>query len=192
MSPAEFQAALAAAGLPGARVAAEIVPGLFRITTAGADAPEPVVASSTARVALTGDLIWIVSVEEDVGRIVEHAHATHDRVVAALGLPAATFRGGEGRADVTDPVEEARALLADATPGPWCNGDHVGEPRAICPMVSRMDSLLGLDRDGMAIVVRAADAALIAAAPRLLAALADEVERLRARPATHPADGEAG
>lgn len=75
-----------------------------------------------------------------------------------------------------DIVEEARELLANATPGPW--------------RTSRTDRLYVLrDSDDKPTVARAtgltrdegaANAALIARAPELLRVLADEAERLRA------------
>ncbi|MCT1459889.1 hypothetical protein M3G03_10135 [Aestuariimicrobium sp. p3-SID1156] len=72
-----------------------------------------------------------------------------------------------------DPI---RALLAAATPGPWYSewvpdDDWIvvyGQPHGayVCPEVCTLTD--------------DADAGLIAAAPHLLAALVDEVERLRA------------
>jgi NTP pyrophosphatase (non-canonical NTP hydrolase) len=70
---------------------------------------------------------------------------------------------------------EARALLANATPGPWPS-DYVYE--AIRHVARNCDFITsGTDPDfGWD---RYSDSPLIAAAPRLLAALVDEVERLR-------------
>lgn len=38
-----------------------------------------------------------------------------------------------------------------ATKGPWLTGEHVGEPAALCAASDPETSLLGVDRDGMAI-----------------------------------------
>lgn len=70
-----------------------------------------------------------------------------------------------------DPVAETRELLADATPGPW---EIIGGGEYITPV-----GIMVAPDDGG---VWGVDAELIAAAPRLLAALADEVERLRENP----------
>lgn len=69
-------------------------------------------------------------------------------------------------------------LDKEATPGPWLTGDHVGEPRALCTAGDTETSLLGLDRDGMAIFCAAkrtesvANASLTAHARTLLPRLA--------------------
>lgn len=69
-------------------------------------------------------------------------------------------------------VEEARALLAKSaklSPHPW----RLREEEADFEVCDARD-------EGVAEALTTEDAALIAAAPRLLAALADECERLRA------------
>jgi hypothetical protein len=76
---------------------------------------------------------------------------------------------------MTDPIEEARALLAKATPGPWAIG--VDRDRVYCSGDTIAETYT---QD------RYANAAIIAAAPRLLAALADECERLRAERDARP------
>ena len=74
-------------------------------------------------------------------------------------------------------VAAIEALLSAATPLPWMQAHHIEEPRAIVTEARRMLSLLGNDNDGMPIVFRAEDAALIVAAvnalPALLAARTD-------------------
>jgi hypothetical protein len=69
---------------------------------------------------------------------------------------------------MTDPVAEAKTLLAGATPGPW----SLNQPDY---------SVIVLRGDGYTLLRAPThrDAALIAATPRLLAALVAEVERLR-------------
>lgn len=64
--------------------------------------------------------------------------------------------------------EEAAELLAKATPGPWMQAEHVGEPHAIVADEHPFVSLLGLHND-QAIVSEMGDAALVAAAPDLAA-----------------------
>lgn len=80
-----------------------------------------------------------------------------------------------------DPVAEARELLAAATPGPWqfeeSGNSECGDGCCWEWWGNRVlggDSIV-VEYDGLC----EADADLIAAAPTLLAALADEVERLR-------------
>lgn len=80
---------------------------------------------------------------------------------------------------MSDPLTEARELLAAASPRPWRDEyEHSGSVRTaaggrLCTMTAD---------DGRA------EAALIAAAPRLLAALCDEVERLREFVAAYDAE----
>ena len=69
---------------------------------------------------------------------------------------------------MTDPVTRARSLLAAATPGPWELKDD--DPR-FEPCV-KVGHYVLMD-------LHVADAALIAAAPRLLAELVAENDRLR-------------
>ena len=93
---------------------------------------------------------------------------------------------------MSDPVAEARALLAAATPGPWRVGDpdslnpRVDAPEwAICHVYDADERPYDLDDDSIPLdPTPLADAALIAAAPELLARLCDEIERLRALAAT--------
>jgi hypothetical protein len=72
-----------------------------------------------------------------------------------------------------------RALLANATPGPWHRA-----PWDDCPDPAYTDRLIAAHtKDGLAFIGEAntdADTNLIAQAPSLLAALADEVEQARA------------
>lgn len=87
----------------------------------------------------------------------------------------------ETRDPLTDArIAEIKARNAARTPGPWQQATHVGEPRALVAAAAPRRSLLGLDRDGMAIVDRAADAAFIAHAPEDIDALVAEVERMHA------------
>ena len=71
------------------------------------------------------------------------------------------------------------AILAAATPD-WQQGHHVGEPKGLCSAQSPDESLLMLDKDGMAIFWKEPDA--VAAVhcrnrlPAYIAAL-DEMER---------------
>ena len=80
---------------------------------------------------------------------------------------------------------EARARCEAATKGPWITGEHIGEPRALCRADDPTMSLLGVDRDGLAIVYTetraqsAKDAALIAHARADLPDALAEIERLR-------------
>jgi hypothetical protein len=103
-------------------------------------------------------------------------------------------RTREGAREVTAPIDlatdadiaEALRLHAAATPGPWITGDHVGEPRALCAAATPDESLLGLDRDGMAIVLGSSlaqgknDAAFIAAARLLLPKMAAHLAAFKA------------
>ncbi len=78
-----------------------------------------------------------------------------------------------------------RTLLAEATPGPWrSRWEEIGEgvePEDEAVIVAPGGPVLGIVwYDGPHVLVRHGDAALIAAAPCLLADLAAEVERLRA------------
>lgn len=89
----------------------------------------------------------------------------------------------------TAALADLGALADAATARPWMQARHIDEPRAIVAQSRPMHSLLGLDRDGMAIVDREADAAFIVAAVNAHDALAAEVVRLRAL-ATPPAEPE--
>lgn len=84
------------------------------------------------------------------------------------------------------PVEEAKALLAKATPGPW-EAKQMSESGHRTEWWARV--YLG---DNHYIDVETSrdieDARLVAAAPRLLAALVEEVERLRSERADVEAD----
>lgn len=57
--------------------------------------------------------------------------------------------------------EEARGLSESATARPWMQATHIEEPRAIVACARRNHSLLGIDRDGMAVFDRADDAAFV-------------------------------
>jgi len=78
---------------------------------------------------------------------------------------------------MADPVDEARRLLAEATPGPW--EAVTSGPREWLIEAGR-ETHRGSPIHHARVLSTVADAALIAAAPTLLAALCDEVERLRA------------
>lgn len=80
---------------------------------------------------------------------------------------------------MSDIVERARRLLADATPGPWAVAEW--NRTNVLPEPWALDKLSPDERGPFAIQACAteADAALIAAAPTLLAGLVVEVERLR-------------
>ena len=72
--------------------------------------------------------------------------------------------------------EKDKAVLAAATPD-WQQGHHVGEPKALCSARAPDDSLLMLDKDGMAIFWRVADAeAAVTARNRLPLYIADAEE----------------
>lgn len=80
-----------------------------------------------------------------------------------------------------------RARVDAATKGPWLQAHHVDEPRALIAADRPAESLLALDRDGMAIMDKVADAAFIASARSDVPALLDdldaaerEIETLRA------------
>jgi hypothetical protein len=72
-------------------------------------------------------------------------------------------------------ANEAKARAAAATEDPWLQGFHVGEPRAIVAAHEEDVSLLALDRDGMAVMSKAVDAAFVVAARRDVPELADDV-----------------
>lgn len=76
--------------------------------------------------------------------------------------------------------DEDRRICAAATPQ-WRQAHHVGEPKGIYAAATPRDSLLGLDRDGMAIFGREEDAhaavSAVNALPNYIEAL-DEIERL--------------
>lgn len=77
-----------------------------------------------------------------------------------------------------DLVQQARELLAGITPGPWV-AEYSGE-QGNCVIPADAQST----REAVCVTRlyrQQADAQFIAAAPRLVAELADEVERLRAR-----------
>lgn len=80
----------------------------------------------------------------------------------------------------TERHEAAVAREKAATAGEWLTGDHVGEPRALCAAATPLDSLLGLDRDGMAIVDRKEDAAFIVGARNDMADMLAKIEALTA------------
>jgi len=73
------------------------------------------------------------------------------------------------------------AILAAATPD-WQQGHHVGEPKALCSAQSPDESLLMLDKDGMAIFWKEPDAAAAVTGrnrlPVYIEAMA-EMERLK-------------
>lgn len=75
---------------------------------------------------------------------------------------------------------ERDKAICEAATRDWRQGHHVGEPKAICAASDLTSSLLGLDRDGMAIFARAEDAAAAVHAvnrlPVYVAAL-DEIEQ---------------
>jgi len=75
-------------------------------------------------------------------------------------------------------LDALELLHQQATPGPWLQATHVDEPRAICAARSMRSSLLGLDRDGMAILDDEADAALIVALRNAAPALLEKARRL--------------
>lgn len=90
-------------------------------------------------------------------------------------------------------VSELRALRANATSGPWVKPFDDG---AICSADAPNESLLALDKDGMAIFDKPADAALVVALRNNVDALidlADAAQRLVERSASidekHPAYG---
>lgn len=76
---------------------------------------------------------------------------------------------------------QAESLLAAATPRPWGTGEHIGEPRALCSTPRGLDSLLGLDRDGMAICASAADSHLIEFAVNTLGVFCESVQSAERR-----------
>lgn len=78
---------------------------------------------------------------------------------------------------MADPVDEARRLLAAATRGPW-RADSEGCVISDDPDDEDYDTQIAGVHDSE--FVGRPNAALIASAPTLLAALCDEVERLRA------------
>lgn len=82
---------------------------------------------------------------------------------------------------MTAPDDAIEALIpAAATARPWMQAHHIDEPRAIVASARPMHSLLGLDRDGMAIFDSEADAALVVEAVNRFDDLVAEVTRLRA------------
>jgi hypothetical protein len=76
---------------------------------------------------------------------------------------------------LTKLARETKAHGERATPGPWLQATHVGEPRALVAQHDMRASLLALDRDGMAIVGTVLDAVAIAHARTAAPALADAV-----------------
>lgn len=88
------------------------------------------------------------------------------------------------RAAIEKAVLKANAMAAraaEASPE-WIQAAHIGEPRAIVSAPRRMENLLGLDSDGMAIFQRAEDAHFAAAArtdvPTAAATMLDLAARL--------------
>ncbi len=77
-------------------------------------------------------------------------------------------------------LAEIMALADAATPGPWLQAHHIGEPRALVSERDKSLSLLALDRDGMAIVDSEADARFIVAAREIVPAMAAELAAMRA------------
>lgn len=78
---------------------------------------------------------------------------------------------------MADIIEEARAMLAQATPGLWIVGVDRIWSNECDESVCEFPKLRSVSRAGQQAY---RNAVFIAAAPRLLAALADECERLRA------------
>lgn len=75
--------------------------------------------------------------------------------------------------------DKDRAICEAATRD-WRQGHHVGEPKAICAAATPDESLLMLDKDGMAIFWREVDArAAVNAVNRLPAYIADAEEMER-------------
>ena len=81
-----------------------------------------------------------------------------------------------------DIVKEVRGLLAKATPGPWMRISRAANMDEICGVIAR-GSIANVSRwvSGVtgSLEENVANAVLIARAPELIKALADEVERLR-------------
>lgn len=72
-----------------------------------------------------------------------------------------------------------KAICEAATPE-WQQGHHVGEPKALCSKAAPLDSLLMLDKDGMAIFWHEVDAkAAVTARNRLPLYIADAEEMER-------------
>lgn len=84
--------------------------------------------------------------------------------------------------------EEDRRICAAASPQ-WRQAHHVGEPKGIYAAAKPRDSLLGLDRDGMAIFSRVEDARAAVNAvnglPHYIDALNEIEERIRERLTQH-------
>lgn len=85
---------------------------------------------------------------------------------------------------------DADKAICDAATPDWRQGHHVGEPKALCAAADPDESLLMLDKDGMAIFWKEADAvaavhcrnrlpAYIAAAEEAQQTIAAEIENLR-------------
>lgn len=88
---------------------------------------------------------------------------------------------------MTDPVTETRGLLERSTPGPWEWHDYAKSGRTLAHQPEPIGRVNGLDLHVHEMNVlkttddwpaTAADEALIAASPRLLAALCDRIEEL--------------
>lgn len=76
-------------------------------------------------------------------------------------------------------LAELERLEREATPN-WQQATHIDEPRALVSADRPMVSLLGLDRDGMAIFEDAEDCAVAVAARNALSDLVRELRQLRA------------
>jgi hypothetical protein len=75
---------------------------------------------------------------------------------------------------------ERDLAICDAATPEWRQGHHVGEPLALCAAATPDESLLGLDKDDMAIFWRAEDAAAaVNCRNRLPAYIADAAEMER-------------
>jgi hypothetical protein len=76
----------------------------------------------------------------------------------------------------TDEIRALREMEKAATPD-WKQALHIDEPRALVSAANPMVSLLGLDRDDMAIFDRAEDCAVAVALRNSAPALLDAAER---------------
>jgi hypothetical protein len=111
-----------------------------------------------------------VTIERDAVEIVElraENKRLNEKLFALLEILAS---------EVNSDVEKAEKL---ATRAPWRQGHHVDEPCAIVAESDPRDSLLGLDRDGMAIFFNEHDAMLAVRGRNLLAKLIEAAARFK-------------
>lgn len=82
---------------------------------------------------------------------------------------------------LTKEARERDLAICRAATQQWRQGRHVGEPKAICSASSPLDSLLSLDKDGMAVFLKEEDAEAAVACVNRLPVYVKNVDRTERR-----------